>query len=361
MRDHVPFAHGDDRTRALERAVALGDEVAARALLAVFTRDGQGGELVDRLPDAAPDGVKGEVIGPLMLHEVERLAESSPELLVEGSDGLTWLDARARASFGAVLRLRLLELERIAAEAPDRPVSLVGLRVALDVGGSDALARLVSVVREGPNWAAIRAAGLMADRSSSEAALHLAHLALEAPAEARARVYNALTHGKCPLGEARPLLARALAREKPELRPRAFRAFARVATDPDLQRLRREGAPDVRALAFEVIAARAFERSRRRHRPADLVLEALSDPAPELRRAAVRVLQGREWDRDPRAQGWLMGRLLDPDRTVKVEARKTLRRRELAPKDAPRLRTIAERAPPSQRPPIHRLADRAEK
>jgi hypothetical protein len=260
-----------------------------------------------------------------------------------------------------VLRVRILELERTAATAPIGFATLFAFRAALDVGGSEAHERLARVVRDGPAWAAERAGGLLAERETPDAAIHLARIALEAPAEARSRAYAALAQGRVPLDRARPLLARALAREARELRVRAFEAFVRGATEKDLLRLRREGPGDVRARAFEALVERYVERSRGNDRPKDLVREALADGAAEVRRAAVRILSGREWDRDPRAQSWLIGRLVDSDRAVRVETARLLRKRGLPARVAPRLRTLAEEAPPGLRPPIERLADRAER
>jgi hypothetical protein len=284
-----------------------------------------------------------------------------PEECLVDAAGVGWVVATDPALFGAVLRLRILELDRTGIEAPIGFATWFAFRAALDAGGGEALARLARVVRQGPPWAAERAGELLADRETADAAVHLAQIALEAPSEARSRAYQALAQGRVPLDRARPLLARALAREARELRARAFAAFVRGATDKDLARLRHDGPGDVRAHAFLALVERWVERARGNDRPKDLVREALADGAAEVRRAAVQVLSGREWDRDPRAQSWLIGRLVDQDRAVRVEAARLLRRRGVDARVAPRLRTLAEEAPPGLRPPIERLADRAER
>jgi hypothetical protein len=356
---HGETSSDDARLRTLGRAVEQGDEGAARALLAQAARTGAGARLADALAIERCAG--RDVLGPLLPHEVPRVDEVFPRELVLDTAGFGWIAAEPRALMGAVLHVRVLELEHGGAAAPRSFAAWFGLHAALDVGGDVALERFGRVVENGPAWAAERAAVLLGSRESADAAVRLARVTLEATAEGRGRAYVALARGRVPIDDvARALLSEALERERPQLRKLSFLAFARAATDRELERLRREGPPDVRALAFLEIVARIHARTRGADRPIDLVRAALADPAPELRRAAVRVLSGEEWQRDPRAQNWLMGRLIDSDRAVRVEAARLLRRRTLPPKVAPRLRTIAEAAAPSLRPPIHRLADRAE-
>jgi hypothetical protein len=335
-----------------------GDEGQSRELLVLLLRTVDTSAAEPPTPEVR-DGQS--VLGPLLEREVERIGALLPEALVVDREGTAWLCAERSDVFWALSFVRLLELESIAETEREGEGAKQVLRHTLDRYGVAAAEKLIVVIRDAAPWAANRAATVLAERQDAAVGLLLAKLALEGPAEARGRAYRALARGQAFLEPSHSLLLQALSKEKPELREHAFMAFARVATDQDLSRLRLEAQADVRALAFLTLAQRSIKRSRGNTRPIELVREALADPAAELRRAAVRVLAAREWEKEPRAQGWLMGRLLDADRTVRIEALRLLRRRQLPAKVAPRLRTIARGAPPSLRAPIERLAERIDR
>lgn len=360
----------DARLRELERAVSSGDEVAARELLAHAARAGLFAALAEGL---AAETIGGRpVLGPLFPHEADRLSEVSPKALVLDVRGNGWVLAEPRSLMGAVLHVRLVELETKGPQVPRSFASRAALHAAVDVFGKDAIERLGRVVETGPHEAAEWAAELLAERPEPLAGRRLARVAAEAPSEARSRAYRALAGGRVPIDAGtRALLGGALTREPTFMRRFAFAAFARTASARELEELRAHGSsPDLRALAFEALVERvkratgqrrAGSLERRRSALLDVVRKALADDAKELRRAAVRVLAGDEWAKDPRARGWLMSRLLDSDNTVRVSATRLLRQRDLAAREAPRLRLIAEGAPPSLRPPIERLAERADR
>src|SRR5262249_25914092 len=149
--------------------------------------------------------------------------------------GNGWVAAEPRSLFGAVLRVRILELERAGASAPRGFAAWFALHAALDAGGEGALADFGRVVERGPAWAAERAAALLGPREAPGAAVRLARIAAGATAEARARAYVALAAGRAPIdAAAQAFLAEALERERPHLRELSFRAFSRVAADLEL-------------------------------------------------------------------------------------------------------------------------------
>jgi hypothetical protein len=348
----------DDSLRKLERAFveAPGDETAATAFLAALAR-------ATEAPDAPPDLGRLEgrpVHGPLLPGELERLRSLAPDLLIVDRKGNGWLAAeepRGRALYAAALKLRLLEVERWAEDAPASFGSWFGLHAAIDALGEAAIERLVRVVAGEHGPAAERAARLLAARTDPAIGTRLARLARTLPAESRHRIYVALSEGRVPLDEAaRDELRAAVARDLAPAQEAAYEAPRRGAKLPDLRKDYSDGSPAVRAQALKALVAlvRTAEKEA-------LVKEALTDPKPEVRLMAVRILEGPHWVRHPRSGEWVLGRLGDAENSVFVAAVKALRRVPLSPKQVPRLRLIVGRAPPGRRAALQRVLDHIER
>ncbi|MBI3722761.1 hypothetical protein HY251_02220 [bacterium] len=351
----------DESLRSLERAVLFspGDEAAARAYLAALAR---AQELEDEGPRDAPPLGGRAVLGPLLPEEAERIRELEPSVLVVDGAGVGWSladSARGRAVHAATIKLRLLELERVALGARASFAAWFGINAALDAGGSAALEKLAHAAASPESLAAEKVVRLLAATTEAAVGRRLAHLAREVPVEARPRLYDALANGRVPLDEeARALLSEAIARELPALRTRACAALFRGASQDDLARYLESGPPEVRAKAFERLVGLLPMNDAKAH---ELVRHAILDDAALVRKAAVRLLSGDRWSRHARAAEWAIGRLTDRDRGVRAEAARVLRRVQVPKRLLPRLQLVVESAPPGIRPGLRRLLERIEK
>ena len=374
----------DDRTlRALERTLVASpdDEQAARAYLRALARDGLGEPWapagVPSLPlpqnrrafakargDPEPPPVDesrfdgGRFLGPLLADEAVRLREIDAEALDTDAVGLVWLRAqeeRGKLLFAATLRVRLVALERVVRDAPDTFASWCALHAALDAGGEDALEVFVKLVGTGSGRVADRAARLLASRPEQRVGRRISRLLTEVPSEARPRIHAAIENGSVPLDrEAKRDLRVAITRELPgPQRGRAYRTLLRVATREDLEHdFEHAPAPEVRAAALEALLERTGITDAR-----DYLRRALADRDPEVRRAAIKALASARWLRDGRTIDWTLGRLLDPDRAVRHEAIRILRRVGVPPRQMERLKLIVTHAPPGVRPALLRLLE----
>lgn len=371
----------DELLRDLERTLraAPDDGRAAVAYLRALARDAQGEPWapagVPQLPlpenrsayaaargDPKPPAVDvsrfegGRFLGPLLALEAERLRDLDPEALDVDAVGIAWLradDPRGRTLFAATLRVRLVALPEVVRNAPDTFESWCALHVALDAGGDAALDVLIEAVAQEPGRAGERAARLLASRPEPRVGRRLARVLRRSPAEQRPRIYGALARGSVPLdSEAKEDLRAAIARELPgTVREKAYGSLAKVATRADLERDFEEGKPEMRAAAFEALVARSL--------PADaheLVRHALADDDAEVRRAAVRLLSGK-WIRHPRAIEWAIARLTDPDRAVRHDAVRLIRRTGVPARHMERLKLAVAGAPPGIRPQLLRLLE----
>src|SRR5207244_4459264 len=97
--------------------------------------------------------------------------------------------------------------------------------------------------------------------------------------------------------------------------------LTREELERDFARDHKDGLPEVRAAALEALVPRVPKAD------ADsLVRHAFADRDAEVRRAAMKIIHGPRWLRHARGPDWVMGRLVDSDRAVRVEAIRFLRR-----------------------------------